>query len=194
MIYLNYITHLVLSIKYKMIFLIIFNLIIIYSLLYSQQFINCMNEGDLLPDVAEAKPAIRRRTNLSHVEQSIIQNIDSFIGDKLLIQEQKVTIYELTRKVRLLETENINLQRGTSIAGLKSAEYTEISDLHRSFLTHVHSLREDLNVLKSHIANAEKSVEDIFDAEKESTKKIRNIQERFWDGHNKDFSVYPRFG
>ena len=58
-----------------------------------------MNEGDLLPDVAEAKPAIRRRTNLSHFEQSIIQNIDSFIGDKLFIQEQKNEIARLTHEL-----------------------------------------------------------------------------------------------
>lgn len=159
----------------------------------------CMTEDFTISEVAEPKKQINEQA------RALINEVKSYVGSQAqlleeletktkLIQQQKVTIYDLTRKVRLLETENINLQRGTSIAGLKSAEYTEISDLHRSFLTHVHSLREDLNVLKNHIANAEKSVEDIFDAEKESTKRIRNIQERFWDGHNKDFSVYPRFG
>jgi len=98
MLNLNYYIHVLLQSKYK-IFINLFLLIIIYSLLYSQQFIHCMNEGDLLPDVAEAKPAIRRRTNLSHFEQSIIQNIDSFIGDKLFIQEQKNEIARLTHEL-----------------------------------------------------------------------------------------------
>jgi hypothetical protein len=46
-----------------------------------------MTEGDIIPDVADAKPATRTRADLSHIEQSIIQNIDSYIGDKLLIKE-----------------------------------------------------------------------------------------------------------
>ena len=95
----QYQIHLLLNSKYRM-FIHLFIIFTIYSLFYGNKIIYCMTEGSDIPVTAEAKPLTTRpRVELTNLEELIHRNIDSYIGDKALIENQQEEIARLAKEV-----------------------------------------------------------------------------------------------
>lgn len=58
-----------------------------------------MTEGSDIPEIVENKTNTHRKAEFSNIEQLINRHIDSYIGDKALIQQQAEEIAKLNREL-----------------------------------------------------------------------------------------------
>lgn len=97
MLQIQYQIHKILNSEYKLFFTLLIYFIIYFSF-NSSNIAYCMMENDI-PEIAEAKPNVRPKIELTNLEKLIHRNIDSYIGDKDLIRSQQEEITRLQKEL-----------------------------------------------------------------------------------------------
>lgn len=117
MLKLNYIAHILLSSKYRLIItLSIYTLI--YILLKNNHAVYCMTENDLVPTIAETK-SIRPKLQPSHQVIALREEIKEFAGSQATLIETQELLLE---KIKIRDKEMMSLREELSCTKTENAQ------------------------------------------------------------------------